>query len=120
MLISIINDKNRDYVSIIQQIMDRLTFYISPELFQTEQEIKKTGGVAGERKNIDFERHRRSAQETGVPELSPGMQNAINKIYKEKNSSGKVLRLMGDDGFPVGIEAVQQDQDDDDPGILGD
>jgi hypothetical protein len=51
--------------------------------------------LPGEKINMEFERHRRSARETGVVDLSPPVKRAFEKFYNKPKDEKKVLRITG-------------------------
>lgn len=49
----------------------------------------------GEKVNMEFERHRLSAQQTGKVDLSPPVRAAFNKFYNKPKDQKNVIRLSG-------------------------
>jgi hypothetical protein len=78
---------------------------------ESSSEASSEASIAGpgEKINMEFDRHRKSARETGKIDLSPAVRAAFDKHYSKKREKPKVLRLSN-----------QQTIDDDDPSILGD
>ena len=95
--------------------MKQLTFYINPDIYAAQEKGSTTANAPGERHNIDFERHHRSAAETGLPDLSPDMQKAMDTIYKKPRAKDNVIYLSGEEGAPVTKKSPE-----DDPSVLGD
>ena len=81
-----INDKEKEQVDIISAVLNRLSMQFNPGFIGG-------GSPTVTYNNSEFERHHRSAQETGLPDVSPEMQAAINAIYKNKDSSIKVTQV---------------------------
>lgn len=104
-LSSIIEDKTKDYTQLIESAMEKLTCYINPELFHAEQKYLRTGSLPGERKNVEFERHGKSARATGIPDVSPMLRGALDKFKNLKSNRDRNLEdpivLMGEDGLEL-------------------
>ena len=81
-----INDKEKEQVDIISAVLNRLSMQFNPGMLGVG-----TPSVTYE--NSEFERHHRSAQETGLPDVSPAMQAAINAVYKNKDNNIKVTQV---------------------------
>lgn len=92
-------------------VMDKLTFYINPEIFKAEhneeekvdkkQEDNVTP-IGNERVNTEYEQQRKSGQQTGKVELSAAMESAMKKFYNKKQEEKKVPRLIADTDAELG------------------
>jgi hypothetical protein len=115
LLISAINYDVKDKTGMIEAVLDRLTFFINPEIFHKEAEFRKTGKVPGVNENVDFSRQSASGRLTGRPELSPILRNALEDARKKDPRRPRII-ISGPLDKPV---VVSQGHVRNDPGELG-
>lgn len=57
--------------------------------------VTTEGAGPGEKINMEFERHHRSAEQTGKMDMSPAVRKAFDNVYNKPKDEKKVLRLTG-------------------------
>lgn len=99
-----VGEDRKEKVKLLEGALDRLTFYINPEIYHSEKEYLRTGKLPGKgTENIEFKQHSETAQRYGKPVVSTLMRDAIAEIYDKNRKKGPTLRLMGDKGVVTGI-----------------
>ena len=88
MLLSTMNEDTKDKVKIVKDVLDRVTFYINPEIYKVEKEYEKTGRIPGQIVNMDYAQQVASGRATGKPQPSKWVRDILNKLYytKEKHN----------------------------------
>lgn len=104
MLALVINEDQESKRKILTGTLDKMCAYVNPEMFQKEQEYLKTGKLPGQSKNVEFERHQRSARESGIPDVSHYMAQALGtyaKLRQGMREEKEVVYLLGEEGTEV-------------------
>lgn len=103
MLLNMIGEDKKEKFTLMEKVFQKLTFYINPEMYMNEEQIKKTGHLPGQSINMEFKRHSESARKYGKPDLSPMMRQALDNIYNKDRKRENVLVLMGKEAVPTNL-----------------
>jgi hypothetical protein len=98
-----IGEDRKEKLNLLEGSLDRLTFYINPEIYHNEKEYLRTGKIPGQTLNMEFKQHSETAQKYGKPIVSPLMKSALSEIYDKDRKRGPVLMLMGKEGIATGV-----------------
>ncbi len=98
-----IGEDRKEKLKLLEGSLDRLTFYINPEIYHNEKEYLRTGKIPGQTLNMEFKQHSETAQKYGKPIVSSLMKHALSELYDKDRKRGPVLMLMGKEGTATGV-----------------
>lgn len=101
---------DKDFASkfnIAKALMDKLTFYINPDIYKQEKDVSSEYI----HQNAEFEQQSIMGRSTGKLESSQSIKDAIKRIdaMQKRESGGDVLILSGKDGEVV-LDPKNKDQ----------
>jgi len=99
LLIHSIVEEEKEKYDIINAGLRALSFVAPGAMFGGLASVE--GGSAGptvgpgEKINMEFERHSRSARETGKMDMSPAVKKAFDNFYKKPKEEKNIVRITG-------------------------